>query len=527
MKLPRLIFALATAAFWLTAQALSAGPADWQHFRAFGGRTTAGEVKTLLADARYLYAFSSEGGLRYDRLLEKWDFGFQGRSPDFAYDFAAMDPVTGQLYFVSGGRAVPYQPAADIYYGGMQFPGRIQEIAFAPARVWARTNTGYYSCDRFSKAVQSEKEPPAGLDWFGQVNLKNLRNDARLAFLSPYFLMDRYAELHPITAAALEPASFNVWVAYRGMGLWRYDRLTRRGSQVTQGFLASSDVRAAFSAQGRLVLAGSGGVTVVDQDDGTGQSGSRWEQLDRLFNLDLAAYRPTCLAFDRNNLFIGTDRGLIRLAQGDSYASTIGTYDGLPDLEIGCLHLDGDSLWIGTVRGPALYIVSARVVSSTWPELDRFQVRGAATAGGRTYLATDRGAVVLEGSDSLRPRWLEHPDAPELVRELEAVVFDGKALWWLAPEAVLAFDVHGEKWTRFMAAGNYLAGRGRCLAADSLNVWVGTDAGLARYFRDHDRWYVYRPEDGLMDDQVWAVRSQDGWVWAGGPRGASRFRWAR
>lgn len=521
MRLFSKTYVTITAAIWLTAYSLLAGPADWEHFRAFGGRTAMGEVKALIADARYLYAFSSEGGLRYDRLMDKWDFGFMGRAPDFPYDFAAMDQVTGDLYFISGGRAVPYHIASDIYYGGMQFPGRIQEIAFAPARVWARTNTGYYSCDRFSKAVQAEKDPPAGLDWFGQVNPRNLRNDSRLAFLSPYYLMGRYAELHPMTAAALEPASFNVWVAYGGLGLWRYDRLTHRGTQVTRGFLASSDVSAAYEAHGRLALGGSGGVTVIEE------GGSSWRQLDRLFNLDLSSYQPSCLAFDQNNLFIGTPRGLIRLAQGDNYASVIGTYDGLPDQDIKCLHLEGDSLWIGTARGPALYIASARIVAAIWPELDRFQVRGAAAAGDRIYLATDRGAVVLEGADTLRPRWLENPGAPELARELEAVVFDGRVVWWLAPDALLGLDAETGRWTRFMAAGNYLAGRGRCLAADSLNVWVGTEAGLARYFRDHDRWHVYHPDDGLLDDQVWAVSSHDGWLWAGGPRGASRFRWSK
>jgi ligand-binding sensor domain-containing protein len=508
------VLGLASAAAW-------AGPGDWEHFRAFGGRTAAGEVKTLIADARYLYAFSAEGGLRYDRLMEKWDFGFMGRAPDFAYDFSALDQVTGDIYFISGNRAVPYHPASDIYYGGMQFPGRIQEIAFAPDRIWAKTNTGHYSCDRFTKTVQSEKEPPAGLDWFGQINIKSLRQDARLAFLSPFLLMDRYAELHPLTAVVLEPATSNVWVAYRGMGLWRYDRLTRRGSQVTRGFLASSDVRAAFTSQGRLALGGSGGVTVID--DG----GANWQQMDRLFNLDLASYQINCLAFDRKNLFIGTSQGLICLAQGENYASVIGTYDGLRHQDIKCLDLEGDSLWIGTPQGPALYVVSANAVAGTWPELDRFEIRGVAAAEDKIYLATDRGAVVLEGADTLRPRWLESPEAPELVRELAAVVFDGQVLWWLAPEALLGLDIRTKRWTRFMAAGNYLAGKGTCLAADSLNIWVGTDAGLARYFRDHDRWYVYHPDDGLMDDRVWAVCSHEGFVWAGGPRGVSRFRWAR
>ncbi len=520
MSLYKKIAGVFPATLLLAAQTLLAGPADWEHFQAFGGRTSAGEVKTLLADARYLYAFTAQGGLRYDRLMEKWDFGFMGRVPDFAYDFSAMDQVTGDIYFISGGRAVPYRPASDIYYGGLQFPGRIQEIAFAPARVWARTNTGFYSCDRFTKAVQAEREPPDGLDWFGQVNLKNIRQDARLAFLSPYFVTDRYGQFHPLTAVALEPAGYHVWAAYRGAGLWRYNRLTRQGRQLTQGFLASSDVRASYAGEGRLALGGQGGVTVIDED-------GSWRQLDRLFNVDLAHYHINCLAFDRKQLFLGTDQGLVRLAQGDNYASAIGTYDGLRDQNIRCLHLDGDSLWIGTDQGPALYLASAGRVVSIWPDLDRFQITGVAAVGGRIYLATDRGALLMEGTDTLRPRWLQSPEAPELDRKLLAVVYDGRILWWLAPEALLGWDVRENCWSRFPAAGNYLAGRNLCLAVDSHNIWIGTDSGLVRYFRDHGRWYVYHPDDGLLDDQVWTVCSYQGYLWAGGPRGASRFHWQR
>jgi len=511
------------SAVCLAAALRLSGAADksWERFRAFGGRTAAGEIKTLVADERYIYAFSAEAGLRYDRLLERWDFGYQVRPPDFKYDFTAKDGITGDIYFISGGRAVPYNPASDIYYGALQFPGRVQEIAFAPTKVWAKTNTGYYSCDRFNKTVQSEKDPAPGLDWFGQVNLKNLRNDPKLSFLSPFFAVGQFAELHPLSAVVIEPASFNVWVAYQGMGLWRYSLLSHQGQQITQGFLASTDVRVIEAVEDRLVMAGDGGLTIVDRDP------PGWRQLDRLFNIDLADYRPNCLAFDRQHLFLGTDRGLIRLRQGEKYASVIGTYEGLPEQAVNCLHLTGDSLWVGTERGLALYLIGSRAVVNNWPQLKGVRIRAISSTADRIFLATDRGAMVLEPGDSLRPRQLEDPEVPELVREMRDVLGESETVWWLAPQALISYDLRTGIWRRIPAQGNYLAGENRCLAVDSANIWIGTEAGLARYFRRHDRWHVYHSDDGLMDDQVWALCSHQGYLWAGGPKGASRFCWAR
>ena len=525
-------FPAMTAALWLAAAA-GGDPADWTYYRAFGGRAAAGEVKSLVADARYLYAFSTAGGIRYDRLLDKWDFSFQVKPPDFAYEFTAFDPVLGDIYFVSGGRATPYRQAADIYYSALQFPGRIQEIAFDAGRVWARTNTGLYSCDRFTKAVRAEKEPGPGLEWSGQLNVRNLRADTRLAFLSPYFQMDRWAELHPVTAVALEPASFGLWVAYAGMGLWRFDRATQLGQQVTQGFLASSDVRAMAASGGRIAMAGQGGATVVDADAGPAPAeelrpaGGRWQQLGRLFNLDLDNYQLRCLATDDRHLFIGTDRGIVRLADGDDFAAVITSADGLPLDKVNCLQLSGDSLWAGTDWGAALYIISLRAVTAVPSQLSELIVNGMAEDGRYLYLATNRGGIRLDKADSLRPGRFDEASPPEMSRELRAVAADGGDIWWLAPDALVRHQPEPGRWTKHLAAGNYIAGLAQALAVDSLNVWIGTDAGLVRYFREFDRWYVYHREDGLMDESVLAACAAAGALWTGHPTGAGRFDWAK
>ena len=89
---------------------------NWQQFKAFGGSTLAGEVRTLIADVRYLYAFTGSGGVRYDKLLDKWDFSFLPQAPPSNFQFAGLDQMTGDFYFVFNQSVTPYNSLSKFYY---------------------------------------------------------------------------------------------------------------------------------------------------------------------------------------------------------------------------------------------------------------------------------------------------------------------------------------------------------------------------------------------------------------------------
>ncbi len=501
------------------ARPAAAGAGDWQHYRSFGGRTPLGRITSLAADARYVYAFTATGGARYDKLKDEWDFSFPRQTPAFAADFTAHDRYTGDIYFVAGSRLHPFSPRSGIWYPAIAFPAAVRQLAFEDRSIAARTDRGIYLCDRWNSAVTASERDPSSFAWVNAGGLDWARNDGRLSFLWPYSLQDRWALVHPLSALAFEPATEYVWAAYDGMGLWRYDLLTRRGEQVTRGFLASQDVIAAWGDGSRVGLAGRGGVTLYDE------AGGQWQQLDRLFNLDLATREIRALAFDRSDILIGTGDGLVALRSGDDFARVLTRFDGLPDSRVNCLALSGDSLWVGTGGGLALCRRPYGRAARTWNELRRVIVNGIATAGGNVYLATNRGAFWLDGRDSLKPRRFPAEDPAELRQELRAVAADGDAVWWLAPEALLRLDPASGGWRRLPRAGGYAAGQGLALAADTANVWVGTDAGLARYDKAADAWRTYHAGDGLLDEAVPAVWSQGGHVWCGGASGASRFQW--
>lgn len=514
---------------WLTAAALfplaprpaAAGTEDWQHFRSFGGRTPLGRITSLAADARYVYAFAASGGARYDRLKQSWDFSHPLQTPGFAADFSVLDRYTGDIYFVAGARLHPYHPVSGIWYPAVDFPAPIRQLAFEDRAIAARTDRGIYLCDRWNSVVTASGRAASSFDWANGADPAAVRGDGRLAFLWPYALRDRWAISHPLTALAFEPATGHVWAAYDGLGLWRYDLMTQTGVQVTSGFLASENVIACAGQGGRVGLAGRGGVTIYDEARG------QWLQLDRLFNLDLAGRQIRALAFDDREVFIGTRDGIVALDSNDDFARTIGRYEGLPDDRINCLTIAGDSLWVGTDEGLALYRRGTRSVVRNWTELRHVVVNGVACGGGRAFVATNRGAFVIDLADSMRLSRFPPAEYAELRDELRAVAADDSTAWWLAPEGLLGLDLATGAWRRHPRAGSYAAGQGLALAADGRNVWLGTDAGLARLEKASGVWRTYHAGDGLLDEAVPAVWSQDGYVWCGGANGASRYRWAR
>ena len=347
--------------------------------------------------------------------------------------------------------------------------------------------------------------------------MSTIRNDLRLLGLSPYQIMDEWAVVHPITALAYERYGPEAWVWYRGLGLWKYNTFTRNLTQATRGFLASSGVNAMASNGGSLLLAGPGGITLI------GAEGQRWQQMNRMFNADLAEYSILAVSFDDREVFAGTDRGILAFKRGQDFVRNITAYDGLPSGRINCLYLEGDSLWAGTDYGLGLYQRSIKTTSSLWPQLENHKINGISADGRFIYLATDRGAIKLDRQDSLKPKRFGDPDPAQLEEPMAAVVSEDTITWWLGKDFLLAGNRKDNSYRTFLRSGNYAAGQGLCLAADSGNVWIGTDNGLVRFVKSRNQFIVYHAADGLLDEQVWSVYSLDGCLWAGGANGVSRF----
>jgi len=491
----------------------------WRQYRSFGGSVLEGDIKTIISDIRYLYAFSSGTGVRYDKLLDKWDFSFIGHLPPTGYQFTALDRYFNDFYFVYNDRMIPYRAASDMQYPAIMLPETIIQTAFGSEGIWVRTAGGYFLCDRWTGKCSKEISAPQQLEWFGRVEAESIKKDSRLYFLSEP-IWDNFAGRHYLTAYATEFAGNYVWAAYSGMGLWRFDLITGKKTQLTRGFLASTDASGLYCSGNTVGICGQGGLTLIGIKD------ESWQQIGRLFNLDLSNYSLNCLAFDERRIFIGTDRGVVVFKRGDDFATSITTYDGLPDDMVTSLALQSDTLWIGTRYGPAFYSLKSGARAFSYG-LEDWAVSQIAVSPAQVYLATSRGGLISEKSDSLKISRYGQSSPVEMDGEMLGVAVDGPTVWWLSGDVLLCYDGQKRSWSKYPSAGNYAAGRNVSLSVDGRNVWIGTDAGLVRYDKTNAIWRVYHKEDGLVDDYVSCVLSAGGVLWAGSPSGLSSFDWQK
>jgi ligand-binding sensor domain-containing protein len=147
-----------------------------------------------------------------------------------------------------------------------------------------------------------------------------------------------------------------------------------------RNYINSNDVRGVVEWGGTLALATRGGVVLHDPVDGS-------------FRKILAAPAGltsndvTCLAVGPSGtLWAGTqDRGVARLKPGGGFRRALSTFDGLPSDAVRALYVHGDSIWVGTGGGVALFTENA---ATGQVALRRVDTR-ASTAGGLAEDAVD------------------------------------------------------------------------------------------------------------------------------------------
>jgi ligand-binding sensor domain-containing protein len=176
--------------------------------------------------------------------------------------------------------------------------------------------------------------------------------------------------------------------------------------------------------------------------------------------------------------------------------ATFDSSDGLPDGEVLAVWGAPDgTLWAGTAAGVV------RFDGVAWQDFeeDAQALRGAVRAvwgsGNQTVWAA--GDAGLANFDGLRWQQISAETLGLRAGPRYALWGHGKDDLWVGGQGGVAhFD--GETWRAFTSQSSGLpAGTVQALAgnADGSTVWIGTDAGLARYEPDSDRWSLPELQD--------------------------------
>jgi signal transduction histidine kinase/ligand-binding sensor domain-containing protein len=260
--------------------------------------------------------------------------------------------------------------------------------------------------------------------------------------------------------------------------------------------------------------------------------------------------RFQCEAADRSNWFLASDRGVVRqLSLADQVEESerwirYGPEDGLMDRPATVIATKAGGLWAAGKHGalPA----SAWFDGALWhmtvhPELgetadaaaDPGAFLGATDgsiwfgAGGYAGSGRGRGGVLqlrLGSGQAGRHLDWEHHRPPVVPRKsISGIVETGSGeIWVVARRNVSRYD--GQAWLAIAAPEELLwSFITSAHATPTGSVWIGTRMAGLYHHRD-GAWFRYGAKDGLADDHITSIVDADGGgIFAGTPRGISRF----
>ena len=207
----------------------------------------------------------------------------------------------------------------------------------------------------------------------------------------------------------------------------------------------------------------------------------------------IASNQLTSLAYDRSGrLWVGTfASGVSRLSADRTTWELVNAFDGLPVDSVTTITVAGDTLWIGTRGGIALW--DGRQVLGSLPDGNTvsfdttFQsptVTGVVQLGDTLWLATPRGVGYAHTSLNLTDWRKANDGLPTL--DVKRLASDGQTLYALAGGFVHRWDPDSTKWFSIGFIGNVFnlaEERGTVLASTNgaQQPWESNDLGRRVY----------------------------------------------
>ncbi len=197
----------------------------------------------------------------------------------------------------------------------------------------------------------------------------------------------------------------------------------------------------------------------------------------------LASNHVTALTFDRSGrLWAGTPgKGVSRLAANGRDWALVNAFDGLPSDSVTALFADGDTIWIGTSRGIALW--DGRQIAGSVPDLGtpspfaNNHVKGIVLLGDTLFVGTSSGVYLARLSQQLST-WSTVVTGL-ISTDIVAMATDGTEVFALANGASHRWNRSTGTWG--VAGGNGSSRRmredgGRIMTVSSLGMfrWAGS-----------------------------------------------------
>jgi len=196
---------------------------------------------------------------------------------------------------------------------------------------------------------------------------------------------------------------------------------------------------------------------------------------------------------------------------------------------------DKNNVWVGTDRGVSRFIKSeGRWVHYTMADgLSNDTVNDIAVDGSYVWFATDEGVARF---DTSKGKWRIFRSKDGLASDkVQCVVVDGDYVWFGTDRGLNRYDKRIDSWAVRSKKDGLPSNDVTTIAVDQEYIWVGTGreeerfgrrlfdfrgrkpgkGGVSRYHRATDSWNNYSTKDGLVGEEISVIAVDEDVVWFG------------
>jgi len=463
---------------------------DWVSYSVFR------YITSIALNFDYVYFGTTGGVTRYDKYTQHWapPFTTSDGLPDNWIKNIAYDPERDEIWADTYGGPAMYHPVFGEWSREYEFP-----------RDLSRSDTS-------------------------NLQLPDLFTDFGPTTAGSYWVMDSYLDRYPITNY-LRGDFDELWVATWGLNAGLASLRHLRLKMLEFG-LYDRDVKAILIDGDDIWFGGTGHLSPSSGITRYNRKKETWDYFSAEYVPFLSSHQVNVMEVDSQNIWMGTQRGLVRMRKKDSTWRSYTSFRGLPDNEITALESDGTYLWIGTEQGLAFYDLNAdslRAVKD--PLLNDLYIFSVLADSYYVWVGTEIGVYTLDREKKTwhrfsTPDGLLNGQVRSIARWSDQKVSSGKdELWFGTDLGILGYSPVSDKRRVYDNRMNFPEVNVVRLVCDKKHVWAATKDGVWKLNRATDIWIKYTTEDGLLDNDVQDLVLDGDHIWFGTPQGATRFFW--
>jgi ligand-binding sensor domain-containing protein len=340
-------------------------------------------------------------------------------------------------------------------------------------------------------------------------------------FFAPNLLTDR--DLYEYRVTQFLSDDNNVaWLGIWGLGPGRADLTINDLVIMPQGPYDDDVADIAVDGDEFWFLGGGDGFpgTITYYDRGN----AKWEYFDPRKHHGIISdqfYTVTC---DSRAVWIGTELGLVRMDRKSLNFKSYSTLDGIAGERVTALLPIKNNLLIGTDRGVSVMDFVRDTLYEANSDLSRqctifdFAVRDTVV-----YAATDLGILLLPWGGHTWGRLLL--DSPYLRAPVYDIQVVDSLLFSVGDDGVVIVNLNDYSYSVHDRTTVFRNSNLTSLLIHKGVIWAAGNDGLFRYNERKANWYRYTQNDGLIAMRVRTVVGDGDYVWIGTDRGVTRFMW--